>query len=357
MPLPPLLVLWRVTGHCDLACRFCEYSRQRPGPRGQTDAATALAFGAVLRDYAALSGRGVHISFLGGEPLGWPPLQTVAARLRRDYGLETGLTTNGTRLHLPRVQQHLMDDYDQVTISVDGLAHHHDAARQAPGLWARLRAGVSQLAKRKAQRGYGPLLRANTILMRSNVRALEALCAELAAWGVETVTFNALGDAGDPFFEQERLRPEDTAWLHAALPDLRARLAALGLRLQGSRLYLNRLDQRARALPWPIPDCGPGAERLFLDEYGRAAPCDATTAEYGVPITELRSASDLADLPQRLAEHRACRPLPACADCKSTGVFGKFAEFEDAPPGVGAFRLSTPHGQLPSGLVREAAGP
>lgn len=323
----PLVIVWRVTEHCDLACRFCEFSRERAWPRQRADEASAIAFGAVLRDVAAQTGRAVHISFLGGEPLGWAPLRSVASRLKHDYGLSTGLTTNGTRLHLPGMLEHLLNDYDQLTLSVDGAAHWHDAVRRSPGLWNRLRASASQLAARKAGQGQGPLLRANTVLMRSNLHDLEALGRELAAWGIEVLTFNALGGtAGDPFYDRERLRADDIAWLRAALPGLRARLGALGLRLSGSSAYLERLDRQARSVPWPVVDCGPGADFLFIDALGRVGPCDATTGGYGVPMAELCDAADFVRLPRLLAQRRAAHAQPACADCRSTAVFGKFAE-------------------------------
>jgi MoaA/NifB/PqqE/SkfB family radical SAM enzyme len=316
-----------VTEHCDLGCRFCEYSRQHARSRRSAEAATVLGFGKVLRDYAALTGRVVHVSFLGGEPLLWRPLPDVARVLKHDFGLQTGVTTNGTRLAAPGMLEHLISDYDQVTVSVDGLEHWHTTCRDAPGLWPRLRAGVSALAALKARHGAGPLLRANTVLMRSNVFDLEALCRELATWGVEAVTFNALGgSAGDDFYERERLRPEHLAWLRATLPGLRARLAALGLSVSGSNGYLSRLDQQARGQAWPVDDCHPGAQFLFVDEYGRLAPCDATTTGYGVPVAEIQSAGDLAHLPRRLAENRRQRRLATGADCRSTAVFGKFAE-------------------------------
>jgi MoaA/NifB/PqqE/SkfB family radical SAM enzyme len=325
--LPPLIIVWRVTEQCDLGCRFCEYSRHRSRSRRSTDPAAVLNFGAVLRDHAAATGRPVHVSFLGGEPLLWRPLMGVARALKHDLGLQTGLTTNGTRLMAPGVLDHLLSDYDQVTVSVDGLAGWHDACRDAPGLWQKLRDGLTTLAARKAQCGDGPLLRANTVLMRSNLLGLEALCRELAGWGVEAVTFNALGGTdGDAFYDAERLRPEHVDWLRASLPGMRERLLRLGLRLSCGAAYVDRLHRQARGQPWPVDDCRPGTQYLFVDEHGRAGPCDATTAGYGVPVSEIRTAADLADLPRRLAASRAHQRLDACADCRSTAVFGKFAE-------------------------------
>lgn len=324
---PPLVVVWRVTEVCDLGCRFCEYSRHLSRSRRSIDPAAVLAFGAVLRDFRASTGRPVHVSFLGGEPLLWRPLFDVARTLKHDCGLQIGLTTNGTRLPAAGVTEQLLENFDQVTVSVDGLEPWHTSVRDAPGLWNRLRDGVKALAARKAQRGAGPLLRVNTILMRSNVENLEALCRELAAWGVEAVSFNTLGGVpGEAFYDQERLQPEHTAWLRSTLPGLRRRVASLGLTISGNDRYLERLDHAARAVAWPVADCHPGTRVLLVDEQGRAGPCDATTDGYGIPVNEIQSTDDLIQLPRRLAALRHRQRLAACGDCRSTAVFGKFAE-------------------------------
>ncbi len=32
-----MIVLWRITERCDLACGFCAYDRRLPGPRHKVD--------------------------------------------------------------------------------------------------------------------------------------------------------------------------------------------------------------------------------------------------------------------------------------------------------------------------------
>lgn len=324
-PRPRLVVIWRVTEACNVDCLYCDYRRGLRRPRRSVGANDVLAFGRVLADYAAASEREVLISWLGGEPLVWPPLWEVSAVLHRAYGLPLSLTTNGTRLGEPGVVGRLMEDYAEVTLSVDGPAATHDQVRNAPGLHARLRQAAGALQEHKARLGRGPLVRANLVLMRSNLRCLEAVGLELAAWGVEALTFNGLGGRpGDPGFERERLRPDDLAWLAAELPRLRAVLAERGLRLCGAGRYLDRLAHSARGLPIPVDDCAPGQSLLFVDEQGRIGPCAFTTSDYGIPIAELRDAGDLQALPARLADQRRRRLAAACQDCQSTHVFGKF---------------------------------
>jgi hypothetical protein len=149
---------------------------------------------------------------------------------------------------------------------------------------------------------------------------------ELAAWGVEALTFNTLGGPpGEPFFEHERLRPADVDRLAKELPGLRVRLAERGLWVYGSGHYVQRLGATARGQALPGEDCGPGEQALFVDEHGRAGTCSFTASSHGVPIAEVRTGAAVAALPARLRANLRRRPATACNDCQSTQVFGKFA--------------------------------
>jgi MoaA/NifB/PqqE/SkfB family radical SAM enzyme len=320
-----LVVVWRVTEACDLGCWFCEFNRHLRRPRHSARADVVLGFGAVLADYGAATGRRVLVSWLGGEPLLWPPLVEVGQTFRHKYGLRLGMTTNGTHLDSPPLVPHLAETYDQVTVSVDGPADFHDLGRGAPGLYDGLRRAVVALRELKTRQGYGPLLRANTILMRSNVGSFEGLCRNLAAWGVEQVTFNALGGApAGPFYARERLQAEQIAWLRTALPGIRERLAADGLTVLGGDRYLGRLHAAAGGEMLPVADCRPGRDFLFVDEQGRVAPCSFTAAAHGQRVAEVRGLFDLLQLPASLADRRRREKWTPCRDCHSPQVFGKF---------------------------------
>ena len=217
--------------------------------------------------------------------------------------------------------------FDRITVSLDGGGPFHDWVRQAPGLFNHLARGVPSLAQAKTHRGCGPTLHVNTVVMRSNLTQFGQLCEIAADWGVEELSFNELGgrDRPGPFFDRERLRPEDVASLRAMLPDLRKRMAARGLRICGDERYLDRLAASAAGRSVPEGDCRPGRGFLFVDERGRIAPCSFTAAEYGVPLAQMTTPADLRGLPERFEAMRRLRPAPACADCRSTQINGKFA--------------------------------
>ncbi len=321
-----LVIVWRISEYCNLGCRFCEYSRYIRRPRVTADPDQVIAFGALLGKYSAEYKREVLVSWLGGEPLIWPPFMDIARLFKRQFNVQIGVTTNGTLLDSAAMRQRITEDFDQITISVDGIGAFHDGCRDAVGLYDQLRASIISLRALKNKMGHGPLIRVNSILMRTNIHAFEQLCYALAEWGVEELTFNALGgDARDEFFQRNRLLPEHIEWLRQELPHVREQMSRLGLKVCGSQTYLERIASSAQAISIPVVDCQPGLSFLFVDERGFIGPCSFTARDYGCALEEMKHPRDLHQLPLRLAARRRKELLAPCFDCLSTHVFRKFA--------------------------------
>jgi MoaA/NifB/PqqE/SkfB family radical SAM enzyme len=333
-----VIVLWRATTACNLACGFCAYDRRLPFARSHVDPMEAERFGAVLGAWSRARGEPVLVSWLGGEPLGWPPLVEVGRELHDDLGLDLAVTTNGTRLATPAVQAELLARYAEVTVSVDGVGDVHDRLRGWPGGFAHLARAVSALADARARRGGGPRLRVNTVLVRETVDDLVALCRAVAGWGVDEVTFNPLGGNDRPaFFAEHRLTEAQARRIADQLPAWQAELAAIGLSLRGGAAYRARLLATARGERLAVADCRPGERTIFVDEQGRVAPCSFTGDAYALAADELADgAGAIAALPARWRTARAAGCHRACADCHQTTVFEKFA------PGPGAREATAP---------------
>jgi MoaA/NifB/PqqE/SkfB family radical SAM enzyme len=320
-----VVIVWRVTERCNLGCGFCGYDRALARPRRDAKPGAVLAFGEVLAAYQSATGDRVLVSWLGGEPLLWRPLAGLTAAFT-GLGLRVSTTTNGSSLASTAMRGHLLEHYAELTVSVDGFASFHDEARRWKGGFAAVRRGVSALAGEKRRAGIGPRLRANVVLMRDNVGEFPALCAEMASWGIEEVTFNQLGGNDRPeFYPAHRLLPAQIDALAGEMPALRARLASVGVRVCGDARYLERIRSTAAGRRLPVHDCDPGAEFLFIAEDGTAAPCSFTGAGYGIPIETLRSVPAFLDLRARFAAARNSSRLAVCDDCPSTHVFAKFA--------------------------------
>lgn len=318
-----MIVLWRVTERCNYACGFCAYDRRVARSREVVAGLGAERFGTLLGEYARASGKPVLLSWLGGEPLLWRPVFAVSQVLR-NVGVAISATTNGSTLHLPGVRRDIIETFAELTVSVDGFADRHDGLRGSVGGWERMRTGVRALVSERA--GAGLKLRANVVLMRTNLAEFADLCVELGGWGIDEITFNQLGGRDRPeFFPMHGLRPQDVAALAGMLPKLRAELALRGVRLCGNETYVERLGASADGRALAGEGCAPGEEFLFIDERGRIAPCSFSVDDYGIDIASLQGVADLAALPARFAAAHAKARCGTCADCPSTHVFDKFA--------------------------------
>jgi AdoMet-dependent heme synthase len=321
-----MVIVWRLTERCNLSCKFCAYDRELSRLRRDANPGCIRDFGAVLADYQQATGDSVLVSWLGGEPLLWPPLTELTRTFCSEYRLRVSTTTNGTRLKSAAVRAHVLEYYSELTISVDAVGKLYDELRGWPGGFESLARDVTKLGKEKRMRGRGPILRANVLLMRETLPRFEELCVRLADWGIEEITFNQLGGNDRPeFYPAHRLLPEQADWLLTELPQIQNRLVAIGIRLHGSESYANRIRATAYGERMRIEDCHAGEQFLFINELGQIAPCSFTAADYGISVSCITSVSDLRDLPGRFSELQRQRRHSACEDCHSTRVFEKFA--------------------------------
>lgn len=320
-----MIIVWRVTQSCNLSCPFCGFDRRLRRERRDADVDAVVRFGAVLSEYQRATGDRVLVSWMGGEPLLWPPLLELTEHFTRQLGVRVSATTNGTPLGSAVVRDHIIEHYSELTVSIDGLGTLHDDLRGWHGGFAHLRRMIPMLVTERLKRGCGPLLRVNVVLMRDTVGGFERLCSELADWGIDEITFNQLGGDDRPeFFAVHRLLPGQAEWLTANLPRVRTRLAPLGVRLGGAQGYLQRLLASAKGHRIPVDDCAPGERFLFIDELARVAPCSFSTRDYGIPLDEIDTWEALQQLPRRLSKARMASRAACCDDCHSTHVFEKF---------------------------------
>lgn len=327
-----LVVLWRITDTCNLACGFCAHDRRLARPRLQADPQEVLRLARVLADWQDHHGQRVLLSWLGGEPLLWPPLQSVDAGVRA-LGLHLSLTSNGTRLDDPAWREHLLRHYAELTFSVDAPGLLHDALRGQRAGYQRLCAGIRALRTARGMAS-APRLRVNSVLMRSTLAQWSTLALALAEAGVDELSVNLLGGRDRPEFHAlERLSLQDWLGWRADLPLHRSRLAAYGVRVLGEPGYWDRLQAAIMGHAVPIADCNPGRQFLFLDPQGHLAPCAHSGAEYGVPLAAVRTRADLDALAPHWRHARQLQRAPACADCPSTQVSGKFRSAQSAAPG------------------------
>lgn len=320
-----MIIVWRVLTRCNLSCPFCAYDKRLDIERATADPERITAFIAVLEAWQRRHGRPVLLSWLGGEPFLWPAL-TALTETARAAGLKVSTTTNGTALDSARVRRHIVDHYAELTVSIDGFADFHDAMRDGPGTYDRLKRGVVALNAERRAAGSALVLRANVVLMRDNVGDFGDLCLELAGWGIDEICFNQLGGRDRPeFHPAHSLRADDIARLERDLPAVRQKLAAHGTRLIGGQDYLRRIRGASEGDVFPVSACRVAETFLFVDEQGAIAPCSFAPDHFARNVAELRTAEDLDALIDDLMATQRRRPAADCANCPSTQQFQKWA--------------------------------
>lgn len=317
----PFVILWRVMDACNLSCPFCAYDKRLDFQRSSVDPREVARVIDLLATWRP-QGRPVVLSWLGGEPTLWPDFPEMVDRAR-SAGLIQSVTTNGTTLGSPKLRARLVENFKDITISVDALGKTHEDLRGWPGGFAKLATWVPQLAKAG---GAGLNLRANVVLMRQTLEDFEQLCLTLARWGIKTITFNQLGGRDRPeYFPAHRLRPRDVEALQTRIADLRSRLAKDGVRLLGGADYVARIEESSRDGCLPIKNCQVAQDFLFIDEACRIAPCAFVGGHFGLRTQDLCRVNDLDRLASNLCQMQQVTPHAACDNCMSTQQFSKFA--------------------------------
>ncbi len=331
-PSTRLVVVVRVTTACWHGCRYCGYSRDVVRSRTEIPLDPLLRLGQLLAELRESYHRDVHVSWLGGEPFQWSALRQATPTFR-DFGLTLGITTAGAQLTDHHVRRWTQQSFDEITISVDGLAHHHRQQRNTQG-YLRLKSAVQALRKEshieaihrtEATPRERLWLRANLVLTRLNIDDFAAILVELGQWGFDELTVNQLGGNDRPeFYPDHHLQPNQVARFIDHIPHFENLADELGIKFRCSTAYLHRIQASTLGTRIPIRDCRPGTQFLFVDEFARISPCSFTVGQASVPIANLNCVDDLIGLPSLFTSLRSAKCPQPCGDCHATHMFDKF---------------------------------
>ncbi|MFO0940308.1 MAG: radical SAM protein [Pirellulales bacterium] len=319
----PLVVVVRVTNECSLRCRFCGFSNELSLPKKQIDWPSLQRLGIWLRTVGLQSRRNVLVSWLGGEPFKWPNWLEASHYFARQLNLSLSVTTNGLALDKEHVRQQALSLFQQITISVDGLAEFHDNLRQVVGMFEKLKKIVGKINQSPMRQSV--LLRINAVLTRENIDSFPAFCDVMADWGFDELTFNPLGGNDRPeFFPANRLSAEQVERFINSLEEVRCNCQSKGLNIRGNKAYIARLLATARREKISWDDCNPGEHFLFVDENCRLSPCSFTTQHFGQVENQPALDLELSGLIQQFKSVRRERCPAACEDCHANHIYAKF---------------------------------
>ncbi|WP_457614121.1 radical SAM protein [Methanopyrus sp.] len=198
VPAAPYLVVWDVTGLCNLKCKHCYSNAGKPAP-GELDTERALEVIERLSEWNVPA-----LAFSGGEPLMRNDFFELA-ETSANMGMFTALATNGTLIDRETAERLETAGVEYVEISVDGAdPRTHDSFRGVKGAWEKAVEGVRNCAETN-------MITVIAFTMhRNNVDELPAvldLAEELCADGV--AVFNFIPTGHGRFRPDLDLSPED----------------------------------------------------------------------------------------------------------------------------------------------------
>lgn len=180
------LVLWELTGFCNLACKHC-CTGSSPAVSRNDDLSTEAAL-AALSELHAADVRELYLT--GGEPLARKDFIELLLAAGATKDLAVYVATNGTFIRDGHVAAFKTAAVRSVTISVDGYdADSHDAIR-GPGAFAKTELGIRRCVEADLT------IRLSHMITPKNFQSIPRFCEFAVAAGVRSVALHTIIPAG-----------------------------------------------------------------------------------------------------------------------------------------------------------------
>lgn len=299
------VVVWHLTGECNLKCRHCYSAVPDAKGMSSTEVALFLAHLASIRPPALL--------FSGGEPLMHPRFFEYLARARA-CGLNVSLSTNGTLIDRIAAEKIAGAGVGYVGVSLDGAGDSHDEFRGVKGAFDAALKGIENLI------GAGCMVGFRVTLARPVLPHLPEIFSLSERYGVSRVCFyhfvpsgRGAGDASlMPDLEEERSALRGIFdWTDRAAVNRKPPIEVLtaGDASDGPLLYEYLLRRKPERAPRALEFLRKGAQRGI----GRGiASVRWDGALFSNQFAWGKRAGSWRDLPAKRPEARGA----ACLDCK-----------------------------------------
>jgi len=270
--LNPLVVDWRITLDCNLNCGFCtvkerEKTKNLKGRKDYVTVNEVLRISKCLSRISNKLSRRILIHFTGGEPLIRRDVIEISRSLK-SLNMLLSLDTNGTLID-ERIEKILLNYYDGVTFSVDGLKDTHDAIR-GKGTFETVIHNIRRLSMGRNVLNSKLKIDTNTAMTNLlSVNEIEELIQILSSLGVHSMRFIPVLHGSD-----YKLDPIKCKRLFKKIYSLKDRYPQINI----SRSYIKRviqiisLDDKGYS-ELESPTCGCGRDSFMIDAFGGVWPC------------------------------------------------------------------------------------
>jgi MoaA/NifB/PqqE/SkfB family radical SAM enzyme len=266
----PVLIL-NPYSRCNCRCKMCDIWK--------TTDAQELSIAVLERQLASIERLQVGwVVLSGGEPLMHPRIWRLVELLR---ARQIRVTLLSSGLLLGRHAASIVENVDDVIVSLDGPGEIHDAIRGVPGAFQITAAGISSLFKLDASFR----ITARCTVQRANFRFLRDTVDAARQLRLNAISFLAADTDSAAFarpngWPTERkaaiaLQPEDIADLEAEIGALIARRECGGF-VSESPAKLHRIARHFRAIlgETPVaPPCNAPWKSAVVEADGTVRPC------------------------------------------------------------------------------------
>jgi MoaA/NifB/PqqE/SkfB family radical SAM enzyme len=258
----PLCVSFEITHHCNARCKHCHRGEKIRETRARPE-----RFGELYREL-----RPPVVQISGGEPTTRGDLPEILKAIRQRNGTPYMiLVTNGSLLNRDKYHRFRELGIDQFSISLDFPDERHDAFRNIPGLFGRIRDFILDLDPAERR-----VITLNAVVLTINVRELVKLAELARSWGVNMnyspYTWMRTND------REFVLKGEDLAYFERVVGEL----TAFKQRYDTIRTSDSFLGDMARFFhDENRPGCRAGERFLVVNPDGTLSPCGLIMGQYG----------------------------------------------------------------------------
>ncbi len=271
----PRIAVWELTLACDQACRHC-------GPRAGKARPDELTTEECLRLVDELARAGVgEVALIGGEPYLRNDFVLII-RAIREAGMTCILTTGGYGLTRARASAMVEAGISSVSVSIDGLAEHHDFLRNRKRSWDHAMQALRYM------RDAGARIAVNTQINALTWRDLPALLELIAPLGIhgwQVQTTVAHGNAAD--HPEILIQPYEYIELFELLSTLVDRCEELGVRFLAANTlgffgpYDHKLRRHQNAHGHYL-GCQAGKSTVAIESDGAIKTCPSLGGERSI---------------------------------------------------------------------------
>ena len=166
VPLPPLVV-WEITGKCNLRCRMCPWYGESGVPFNTTNELTLKQIEDAIKNIRMAYGfRLPFIGLIGGEPTLRKDFVDII-KLLKSNGFRYALTTNFSFYNKKLIEGILRYPPSDLRISLDGPREMHDKIRGVKGTFDRVERMINEL--RASPNGNKMPIRINCTVSPANI--------------------------------------------------------------------------------------------------------------------------------------------------------------------------------------------